>query len=318
MQNKYLITILLLLSTLVMQGCASNSAHVKREMVLLNNQPIEVLKDLKLDEIKTAALEAVPFARIAAYAYCDKDMHKQLSEEEVIFCKSILENHPAFNPKDIPTPDTKKWTQLLNWNEILTSPIEINSGLQFKAFGRVNNQDVVEIIIGFRGTDFSSLADWRANLRWFNWFLPFRGKDQYELLHDKADQIFKAVKTEATSKLGLHNEVKIYTTGHSLGGGLAQLLAYTGTDNAQVEGAVVFNSSPVTGYENIVLNSEVNCNAKVLRVYERGEILHYVRSGLRMFYRHSPNISEISFSTIHEKRNPILNHSMIKLQMGLE
>jgi hypothetical protein len=66
------------------------------------------------------------------------------------------------------------------------------------------------------------------------------------------------------------------------------------------------------------LNTEVNCNAKVLRVYERGEILHYVRSGLRLFYPHSPNISEISFNTIHEKGNPILNHSMIKLQIGLE
>jgi len=193
MINKFFILSLIVFSTMLIQGCASSGTAIRRVAVeYIDKTPL--LTEIELDQENTSdeARLAVPFARIAAFVYCEDDEHKQLSEEEIKFCSSILNNHPAFNSKNPPPNDSnlKKWSELLNWENVFTETEQKLSGLKFKAFARLNNQNNIEIIIGFRGTDFSSMADWRANLRSFNWFLPLSGKDQYELLHSKAEKIF--------------------------------------------------------------------------------------------------------------------------------
>ena len=196
--------------------------------------------------------------------------------------------------------------------EIL-SPDELESGLGFAAYARERSEkNVIELVIGFRGTDFSSWHDWRANLRWFTRFLP--GEDQYNIVYRHSEQITDMAIKLARKKFPNTQKVELYTTGHSLGGGLAQMLGYADT---RYTGAVVFDPFPVTGYRTVIEDSKVNCGLKVLRIYERGEALQIVRSSIRQFYSLTNNVSEVSMDLLHHFGNPIKNHSMSEFHQKL-
>ena len=144
----------------------------------------------------------------------------------------------------------------------------------------------VRLAIAFRGTEFTSWLDWHSNL---HWFLP--GRDQYQVLRDIAQQVIDQAKERAQTRLQRPvTQWQIVTTGHSLGGGLAQLMAYKIPD---VAAAVTFDPSPVTGFYTCVEDHEVNCNVPVWRLYARGEVLAYVRALMRKGYSLSENITEV-------------------------
>jgi hypothetical protein len=134
-------------------------------------------------------------------------------------------------------------------------------------------------------------------------------------LHRRSGEIIDKASEEAGKHVVPAGEFSLYTTGHSLGGGLAQNLAYSDT---RIKDAIVFDPSPVTGYSTVVKDSEVNCNVRVLRIYERGEALQYVRATIRLFYTLSRNIQEVAFNLIHSGGNPILNHSRSQFDEGLK
>ena len=256
---------------------------------------------------KDLADKLVPFARVANRVYCghlQADAPDQAKSEK-------CDKFPALK--------VTGWTLLFESQDLLNAD-EKASGLQFMAFGRLPKEPPGargEIIIGFRGTDATSLADWRANLRWITRFLPLPGKDQYEIVHARATGLVDRALAKARESIEGASAASfdIYTTGHSLGGGLAQLLAYS---DHRIQGAVVFDPSPVTGYSTLVTDKQVSCSARVLRVYERGEGLAYLRSFLRRFYTLSDNIEEVSFDFIHTGGNPFANHSMVKFREGIE
>lgn len=101
-------------------------------------------KELRPDEAYYYAMRAVPFARVATHVYC-KYYEKNDAK------KDVTEDCDAFKE----TPISKAgWEELYNWREILTDE-DKQTGLEFIAFGRVTG----DIIIGFRGTDFTSLSD---------------------------------------------------------------------------------------------------------------------------------------------------------------
>jgi hypothetical protein len=259
--------------------------------------------ELKPAQAKTYATMAVPFSRVASDAYCKHltgtDSAKARREE----CNNVP-----------PLLSASGWIQLYHSEEILSEE-EKATGLEFVAFGRDGPKSVGEIIIGFRGTDFTSLSDWRSNLRWFTRVLPLSGPDQYQVVHSHTKELVDLALKEANNKIPSAVRFDVYSTGHSLGGGLAQLLAYS---DSRVKGAVVFDPSPVTGYNQLVTDEQVNCSARIVRIYERGEALQYVRSVLRRFYNLSSNITEISFDLLHSGGNPFANHSMSKFRLGLD
>lgn len=291
----------IILLALFLYGCASTGSNTNKSNIatMRTHKEKKVLSDTDAQKI---ALLAVPFARFATHVYCNYDFSSQFISEEKFACDKM------------PDISNTGWKKLFDWKEILTAE-EMESGLQFMAFARMNADNETEIIIGFRGTDFISLSDWRSNLRWFTQFLPIPGSDQYQIVHLHSKRMINLARERATEKFPMAKGFKIYTTGHSLGGGLAQLLAFS---DEEFEGSVVFDPSPVTGYYNLVTDEEVNCKVNIMRVYERREVLHYIRSGLRTFYNLSDNIQEVSFDTIHSHGNPVLNHSMSKLKIGLE
>lgn len=162
----------------------------------------------------------------------------------------------------------------------------------------------------FRGTRFTKFADWFSNLRWFTKFIP-RVWDQYKQTHALVPDVISALR----SKFG--NELKIVAAGHSLGGGLAQ---HAGYSSPHISSVYAFNPSPVTGFYSISKNIREKSaeHLRILRIYEHGEILAYLRLILRPFYPLSyqrPSILEIRFN--FSSGDAITEHGIAKFAHGL-
>jgi hypothetical protein len=179
------------------------------------------------------------------------------------------------------------------------------------------------VVVTFGGTVFDNKMDWRANLRWF--------------LHTKRDEYSEVVKTFAPAFVEEFarrfkdredergQPTTLLSTGHSLGGGLAQQFAYCLPRDARVprvSKVYAFDPSPVTGFFSVErLLREFNSLAlKIDRIYERGEILAIVRSITSFFWRprsERPVIRGIRYNLFFAW-NAILGHSIIKMAVRLD
>lgn len=130
-----------------------------------------------------------------------------------------------------------------------------------------------QAVIAFRGTENGEQQ------RWIDWPDNFAAA----LGHPPPQHVAAAAVLER-SIAGLFKEgergLKIVTTGHSLGGGLAQMAAYL---SPHVSAAFVFNSSPVTGWtwlrdEARRRQFDLVENPQIFRVSQRGEALGVLRS----------------------------------------
>ncbi len=125
-----------------------------------------------------------------------------------------------------------------------------------------------KIIVAFRGTD--SAIDFVSNFRGLHgsWV-----KDEYDQVRRDIEAMMKKIVDNPCYR----TSTKIIAVGHSLGGGLAQFAAFL---NRKIRQVVIFNSSPVTG-ENDLVPKDVLAIKKGLsidHVYNRGEALYYARS----------------------------------------
>lgn len=193
-----------------------------------------------------------------------------------------------------------------------------------------------EIAVVFEGTNFTELPDWEANLRWFLRFIP-GFKDQYTLTaREVSNEFFHRVRSQPekyqvsesdeTLRSASGDEIKIVSTGHSLGGGLAQHFAYTFKQSSKestgpkVSEVFAFDPSPVTGWFSAE-DPPRSHNAKGLvinRIFEHGEILAYVRllTSRLAVSEQDPAIWEYRYN-FDPKANILRNHSMRSLACGL-
>ena len=180
--------------------------------------------------------------------------------------------------------------------------------LDIEAF--ISSEEQQTALLVFRGTDFDQKEDWYANLRWL--LKPFTGHDQY----DEVRVLIPEVVEEIKSRYPYLN--KIIATGHSLGGGLAQLSGYA---SATIQEVYAFDSSPVTGFYDID-STERKTNAtglKIYRIYEHGEVLAYLRLAMKGLYpvsQNNPEIIQVRFELISNKNN-IDQHSIKTLTCNL-
>jgi pimeloyl-ACP methyl ester carboxylesterase len=120
-------------------------------------------------------------------------------------------------------------------------------------------------------------------------------------------------------------DATIYSTGHSLGGGLAQQFAYslpTGPGMQRVAQVYAFDPSPVTGFYSVDSRTrDINKNGLLIdRIYERGEILAIARSLTSSIYPPSaknPSVRAVRYSLFYPA-NPISGHSMAELACKLQ
>jgi hypothetical protein len=177
------------------------------------------------------------------------------------------------------------------------------------------------IAVAFGGTIFGNRIDWRANLRWF---LP-KTSDEYSTVVKAFAPAFVTELAEYLATGQTMPNPTLFSTGHSLGGGLAQQFAYCLEPHGavpRVHKVYAFDPSPVTGFLSV--NQDIrHANQQGLlidRIYERGEVLAVVRSVMSVFWRPSsrnPTIRGVRYS-LFRTCNPIAGHSMARMASTLD
>ncbi len=169
-----------------------------------------------------------------------------------------------------------------------------------------------EAVIAFRGTVGGDKGDWESN---FHWILrAFPVYDQYDQVRDHAGDFIAHIERDKCYRAG---ETEITAVGHSLGGGLAQLAAYS---DPRIRRVYAFDPSMVTGYYSVdPPHRDRNVQGlRMERVYEFGEILAYGR----LIMLHSiplspcnPRVVSVRFRVFQGA--PIALHSLTDLDNGL-
>jgi hypothetical protein len=180
-----------------------------------------------------------------------------------------------------------------------------------------------KIAVAFGGTVFTNIKDWKANLRWF---LPNKD-DEYTVIVKSFGQAFEEEYAKKVEEAGWQKfeHVHLFSTGHSLGGGLAQEFAYSlplTEAVPRIDKVYAFDPSPVTGFYSVRKSvRDVNVrNLDIDRIFERGEILAFLRSIVSLFVpprRNAPTIRQIRYN-LFPTWNPIAGHSIPELAYTLD
>jgi pimeloyl-ACP methyl ester carboxylesterase len=200
-------------------------------------------------------------------------------------------------------------------------------GLYVEVWEKRTSPAVIAIV--FRGTEFNSVKDWISNLRWFLWFVPWL-EDQYTVVSRRVGREFVDRLAERRPEIPRDGAkaFRVVAAGHSLGGGLAQHVAYSmpltssaGAPVPRVSRVYAFDPSPVTGWSSVAreLRRANAAGLRVDRVFEHGEILAYVRLLLGYVTPPSaanPSVREIRYNFV-QSANPFSSHSMRLLACAL-
>jgi hypothetical protein len=183
-------------------------------------------------------------------------------------------------------------------------------GLEFHVWRRMQN-GCREVVIAFRGTDRNDIGDWQSNFRWLRRLSPIF--DQYDQVRVHMTEIVDRIER---SGCGGANAV-FASTGHSLGGGLAQQAAYA---HPRISYVYAFDPSPVTGFFDIsaAARDENTKGLGIDRAYEAGEILSLPRRFIEALFPPrscDPRVRTVRFNLLSGA--PVLQHSMTGLTENL-
>lgn len=234
----------------------------------------------------------VPYAMMATAAYAEKDDRNSRK------CPDAgLLRHARAGLSDTDADYRKTvsgWIQYLNghgWQcrfgvYNLSCPPQMRDckpvgGLEFNVWRRMQGGQCREAVIAFRGTDRHDAGDWLSNFRWLYRLNP--KFDQYAQVQYHISSIVAHVAAN-----GCQGALFI-TTGHSLGGGLAQQAAYA-DGNGLIRYVYAFDPSPVTGFFDVsaLVLKKSTAGLGVDRAYEQGEILALPRLIIENIYPPAP------------------------------
>ena len=216
---------------IAMSGCASK--YQDPDMVLIRepgnrtyNPPVN---------ISASAKELWEYAVLSENAYTDgwKDL-KLTTGEQAISTTRLSGMTPPETYSKACTPNHTGRLPLPGWHvwdDFPSQPLReqaLKVGLYMEVWEKEVSPPVV--VVAFRGTEFFSWRDWLSNFRWFIWmgrFIPLY-KDQYSVVaQETGKEVLENLKKRIEKGRDGYKDVRIITTGHSLGGGLAQFLAYS-------------------------------------------------------------------------------------------
>ena len=282
----------------------------------------EAMRDLEFAWLSEAAYQKTAAGQKALAA--DKQAVDQAKSE-------ALPPAPAV-PGSSDCPDSEQALRTAGWQRWSGFPDDglldkiKKSHLRIEVWTRVEPPSVA---VAFGGTVFNNENDWLSNLRWFlpKWFLAGHPDEYSATVQEFGPAFVEEFKRRAASTDAQWTFLKhatLYSTGHSLGGGLAQQFAYAlPVDDGvpRVTKVYAFDPSPVTGFYSVDTDvRDVNRQSlQIDRIYERGEILALVRSLTSFFVAPSPaapTIRGVRYS-LFPSANPISGHSMSTLACKL-
>jgi hypothetical protein len=266
--------------------------------------------------ISTFAKEHWEFAWLSDAAYQKTAAGKKHMEKTV---KKAAADIGAVNPDPLPPLTAAGWKPWNNFpGEELLGQIK-ESHLRVQVWER---DEPPAVAVTFGGTVFNNNADWRANLRWF---VPGQRDAYTDVVQSFAPAFDLELKRRAQGMDPLRlSKLDLYSTGHSLGGGLAQQFAYSvPLDCAKrVKQVYAFDPSPVTGFFSVdrKLRNENKKGMLIDRIYERGEILALLRSLTSLFRKPSTinaAIRGVRYN-VFWAWNPIAAHSIVELAAKID
>jgi pimeloyl-ACP methyl ester carboxylesterase len=169
-----------------------------------------------------------------------------------------------------------------------------------------------EAVIAFRGTVGGDKGDWESNFHWILRAFPIY--DQYDQVRDHVGDFISHIERDKCYRAG---PTEITAVGHSLGGGLAQLAAYS---DPRIRRVYAFDPSMVTGYYSVdPPHRDRNVQGlRIERIYEFGEVLAYGRLIMLHYIPLSPcNPRVVSVRFRVFQGAPIALHSLTDLDSGL-
>lgn len=309
--GKQLYLLLLFLSVFAF-GCAS---FQQTEKCVAYRRP----GNRRIDEFRNTATQAtqdLDFALLSLVAYQEPPGAKLTEKESTI-------------PDAISRLKASGWYR---WSfldqELATELNKVHLRVQVWCNdGEVGGGKNPRVVVAFGGSN-GRLEDWLSN---FRWFIPFY-QDQYNKIEKKFSPAFQV---EYLKKLGSMDpkweflkRAKLYSTGHSLGGGLSEHFAYSWPRNPEiprVSKVLAFDSSPVTGFFSVDVETREE-NARGLEIdliYERGEALAIARSFIQSIKlrlrKENPSIRGVRYALFYKGwRSVFSGHSINQLVSRLE
>lgn len=213
--------------------------------------------------------------------------------------KNILALHMPVSP--IPNAGWTRWDQA-------GSCID-SDGLFFETYVYKNAGTIEMAVIAFRGTENTTLEDgyldWAANL---SSLLPFY-EDEYELARQHAIPVIEKLSKLKTAKA---EAIPVFLTGHSLGGGLAQYIAYIA--DTKVKATYTFDTSPFTHWSYLCPDQQTH-DPLIYRIYDEKEALENMRKDSTRF--NLPRYHRSDYSVRFAKTDDMFEaHAMSYLTCG--
>lgn len=253
----------------------------------------------------TEAEKDVEFALLSQAVYQHKPDAKQIEADQCVDPDAILKS--------------SGWTMWENFSNARSKALFEKYHLRTEVWSNVSTGSVA---VAFAGTDIKNWEDLKANLRWI---LPHH-VDEYTVVVTNFGNDFVAEwkRRKALPEWQFLNNARLFSTGHSLGGGLAQEFAYSlplSDEVPRVKHVYAFDPSPVTGFYSINtrLRDHNRKGLAIDRIYERGEVLAILRSLIYVFRppsRENPSIRQVRYN-LFSAWTAVAKHSIARLACGL-
>lgn len=256
---------------------------------------------------QSEAANDLDYAMLSLVAYGDIKKDKPNKKKPCIDAKTILENNGWHVVPNFPGECLRKEMDAVH--------------LRAEVWAHPSTSTVV---VAFGGTVFSSTKDWKSNLHWFN---PFQ-HDEYSLVvKEFSPQFAEMIAKQQEPGWEFLHGATIYSTGHSLGGGLAEEFAYSLPANGpHVSKVYAFDPSPVSGFLSVNkdIRNKNKTGLQIDRIYERGEVLAILRSITSTIHKPpavNPQVRQIRYNLFGNDRfgltNSIAGHSLEDLVCGI-
>lgn len=268
----------------------------------------------------------VPYAMMATAAYASE---KDLNRHECPDAGLLARSRTGLSESDADYRKTvRDWIRYLNargWEcrfgaygslpcPKRTGDVKCHAvgGLEFNVWRRMEKGQCREAVIAFRGTDKNDIGDWIANFRWLYRLTP--KFDQYAQVQTYIPKIVKRIQKNGCA------HAQFMSSGHSLGGGLAQQAAYADSTDS-IRYVYAFDPSPVTGFFDVsaLVRDKSTDRLGIDRAYEAGEILALPRLIIENIFPPTlchPRIRTVRFNLL--KGFGITQHSIADLTKELK